>query len=170
MYAKLFRNTITNGKSQTVPLRFFFWGEGWSLHRLSIRWHLFFNRRNGCLPWEWPCTYNFYLYTFLHSHQMGWHQFVNWGQSIDNCRFSLSHHHQNYSTNKVKNQRDKRRWIFKQSHKGSGMCDVSCGRYLKKCFTQIYKALCRDAMFLSLSGAQIWRPEADKNIRHRVLL
>ena len=28
MYAKLFRNTITNGKSQTVPLRFFFEGRG----------------------------------------------------------------------------------------------------------------------------------------------
>ena len=29
-----------------------------------------------------------------------------------NCRFSLLHHHQNYSTNKVKNQRGKRRWIL----------------------------------------------------------
>ena len=37
-------------------------------------------------------------------------------------------------------------------------------------FSQIYKALYRDAMFVSLSGAQIWRPEADKNICHRVLL
>ena len=37
MYAKLFRNTITNGKSQTVPLRFFFWGEGRSVHRLANR-------------------------------------------------------------------------------------------------------------------------------------
>ena len=60
------------------------------------------------------------------------------------------------------NQRDKRIWIFKQSHKGSGLCDVSCGKYSKKCFIQIYKALYGDAMFVSLSGAQIWQPEADK--------
>ena len=80
------------------------------------------------------------------------------------CRFSLAHHHQNHSANKVKNQRDKKIWIFKQSHKGSGLFDVSCGRYSKKCFTQIYKALYGDAMFVSLSGAQLWWPEADKNM------
>ena len=34
----------------------------------------------------------------------------------------------------------------------------------KKSFTQIYKALYRDAMFVSLSGAQIWPPETDRNI------
>ena len=84
------------------------------------------------------------------------------------CRFSLSHHHQNHSINKVKNQRDKRR--CKQSRKGSDLCDVSCRRYSKKCFTQIYKALYGDTMFVSLSGTQIWRPEAHKNIWHRVLL
>ena len=85
------------------------------------------------------------------------------------CRFSLSHHHQNHSTNKVKNQRGKRRWIFKQCRKDPGLCIVSCGRYSKKCFTQIYKAMYGDAMFVSLWGAQIWRPEANKNICHRVL-
>ena len=84
------------------------------------------------------------------------------------CRFSLSHHHQNCSTNKVKNQRGKRRWTFEQSRKDSGLCDFSCGRYLKKCFTQIYKAMYGDAMFVSLWGAQIWRPEANKNRCHRV--
>ena len=61
----------------------------------------------------------------------------------------------------VKNQRDKKRWIFKQSRKGSGLCDVSCGRYWKKCFTQIYNALYGDGMFVSLSGAHIWWPEAN---------
>ena len=35
-------------------------------------------------------------------------------------------------------------------------------------FTQIYKAMYGDAMFVSLGGAQIWRPEANKNICHRV--
>ena len=34
----------------------------------------------------------------------------------------------------------------------------------KKRFTQIYKALYGDAMFVSLSGAQIWPPEANRNI------
>ena len=51
---------------------------------------------------------------------------------------------------------------------GSGLCNVSCGRYSKKCFTQIYKAMYGDAMFVSLWGTQIWRPEARKNICHRV--
>ena len=41
---------------------------------------------------------------------------------------------------------------------------------MKKCFTQIYKALYGDAMFVFLSGTQIWQPEDDKNICHRVLL
>ena len=80
----------------------------------------------------------------------------------------MSHHHQNHSTNKVKNQRSKRRWTFKQSRKDLGLCDFSCGRYSKKCFTQIYKAMYGDAMFVSLWGAEIWRPEANKNICHRV--
>ena len=84
------------------------------------------------------------------------------------CRFSLSHHHQNHSTNKVKNQWGKRRWTLKQSRKDSGLCDFSCGRYSKKCPTQIYKAMYGNAMFVSLWGAQIWRPEANKNRCHRV--
>ena len=36
------------------------------------------------------------------------------------------------------------------------------------CMEQIYKAMYGDAMFVSLWGAQIWRPEANKNICHRV--
>ena len=90
------------------------------------------------------------------------------GSMKENCWFSLSHHHQNHSTNKVKRQRGKRRWILKQCRKNSGLCNVSCGRYSKKCFTQICKAMYGDAMFASLWGAQIWRPEANKNICHRV--
>ena len=31
-------------------------------------------------------------------------------------------------------------------------------------FTQIYKAFYGDAMFVSLSGAQIWPPETNRNI------
>ena len=90
-----------------------------------------------------------------------WALSCNWG-------FSLSHHHQNHSTNKVKNERGKRRWTFKQSRKDSGLCDFSCGRYSKKFFAQIYKAMYGDAVFVSLWGAQIWRPEAHKYRCHRV--
>ena len=39
--------------------------------------------------------------------------------------------------------------MFKQAHKGSGLFDILCRRYLKKRFTQIYKALYGDAMFVS---------------------
>ena len=30
------------------------------------------------------------------------------------------------------------------------LCNVSCGRYCKKCFTRIYNAMYGDAMFVSL--------------------
>ena len=42
--------------------------------------------------------------------------------------------------------------------------DISYARYSEKRFTQIYKALYGDAMFVSLSGAQIWPPETNRNI------
>ena len=58
----------------------------------------------------------------------------------------------NHSTNKVKNERDKRRRIFKQSRKDSGLCDVSSGSYSKKCFTQIHKALYRSPCLRSSDG------------------
>ena len=57
-------------------------------------------------------------------------------------RYSLFHHHQSHSTNKVKNQRGKRRWIFKRS--------------------QIDKVMYGDSMFVALWGEQIWRPAANK--------
>lgn len=60
--------------------------------------------------------------------------------------------------------KNQRRWIFKQSCKDSGLCDVLQGRYLKKCYTQIYKALYGDAKFVSLWGAQIWLSEGNKNM------
>ena len=37
----------------------------------------------------------------------------------------------------------------------SGLCNGSYARFSEKRFTQIYKALYADAMFVSLSGAQI---------------
>ena len=51
-----------------------------------------------------------------------------------------------------KNQRGKSRWILKESRRGSGLCNVSCERYSNKCFTQIYKAMYGDAMFVSFWG------------------
>ena len=48
------------------------------------------------------------------------------------CQFSLPHHNKNHSTNKAKNQRGNRRWIFKRSCEDSGLCNVLCGRYSKK--------------------------------------
>ena len=83
------------------------------------------------------------------------------------CQFSLSHHHQSHSTNKVKNQRDKKRWIFKQSRKDPGLWNDSCRRYSKKSFTQIYKALYGDAMFVPHWGEQIWLPEANKKFCYK---
>ena len=38
----------------------------------------------------------------------------------------LSPYHQSHPKNKVKSQRDKRRWIFKKSRNDSGLCEVSC--------------------------------------------
>lgn len=55
-------------------------------------------------------------------------------------------------TNKVKNPRHKRKWILEQSRKDSDLCDVSCGRYLKKCCTQMYRAFYGDVIFVSLWG------------------
>ena len=46
----------------------------------------------------------------------------------------------------------------------SGVCDISYATYLEKPFTQIYKALYGDAMFVSLWGAQIGLPETNRNI------
>ena len=43
-------------------------------------------------------------------------------------------------------------------------CNSSYVRYSEKRFTKIYKALYGDAMFVSLSGAKIWPPEANRNI------
>jgi len=60
-----------------------------------------------------------------------------------NCRFSLSHHHQSHSTNKVKNQRGKRRRIFKQCRKDSSLCNVLCGRYSNKCLFKFIR-LCME--------------------------
>ena len=41
-------------------------------------------------------------------------------------------------------------------------CNSSYARYSEKRFTKIYKALYGDAMFVSLSGAQIWPPETNR--------
>ena len=49
--------------------------------------------------------------------------------------------------------------MCKSPRQDSGLCDISYARYSEKRFTQIYKALYGDAMFVSLCGARIWPPE-----------
>ena len=44
----------------------------------------------------------------------------------------------------------------------SGLYNISYAKYLEKRFTEIYKALFRDAMLVSFSGAQIWPPETKR--------
>ena len=76
----------------------------------------------------------------------------------------------NHSIQKVQNLGNKRRQIYKRTRQESGLCDISYARYSEKRFTQIYKALYGDAMFVSLSGAQIWPPETNRNICFWVFL
>ena len=46
----------------------------------------------------------------------------------------------------------------------SGLCGISYARYSEKRFTQICKALSKDAILVSIWGAQIWPPETNRNI------
>ena len=41
-------------------------------------------------------------------------------------------------------------YVSKRPRQESGLCDISYARYWEKRFTQIYKALCGGAMFVSL--------------------
>ena len=66
-------------------------------------------------------------------------------------------------------------WEMKEDEdkprQGSGLCDNSYARYSEKRFTQIYKALCVDAMLVSLWGAQICGlPQTNRNICFWVFL
>ena len=45
--------------------------------------------------------------------------------------------------------------MYKKPRQKSGLCDDSCARYSEKLFTQIYKALYGDAMFIPLRGANM---------------
>lgn len=49
-----------------------------------------------------------------------------------------------------------------QSRKESGLCNVLCKRFSKKCFTQIYMVLNEDAMLVSLWGSQIWQTQSQQ--------
>ena len=59
---------------------------------------------------------------------------------------------------------------YKKPCHESGLCNSSYARYLEKRLTQIYKVLYGDAMFVSISGAQIWPPESKRNICFWVFL
>ena len=52
----------------------------------------------------------------------------------------------------------------------SGLCNRSYARYSEKRFTQVYKAFYGDAMFVSLSGAQIWSNMAAGNQQKHLFL
>ena len=64
--------------------------------------------------------------------------------------------------NKVKNLGCDRWWTYKQPRQKSGLCCFS--------FTQIYRALYGDAMFVPFWGAQTWRTQSNRNICSWVLL
>ena len=85
------------------------------------------------------------------------------------CWFSLSHHHPNHSTKKDKNERDKRRLIQKVLQRVRSV-RFFVQEIFEQMFTQIYKVLYEDAVFVSLWGAQIWQPEANKNMSSRFAL
>ena len=56
--------------------------------------------------------------------------------------------HQNRPIDKVQNLGNKRRYIYKDPRQDSGQRNISYTRYLKKCFTQIYRDLYGDAMLV----------------------
>ena len=56
---------------------------------------------------------------------------------------------QNCLLDKVQNQGNERRKIKKDPRQDSGQRKISYTKYPKKCFTQIYRGLCGDAMLVS---------------------
>ena len=84
-----------------------------------------------------------------------------------NSLFSLSRN-QNYKMQTI-TYRKSSIWEMKENKYTKSLaknqdCDISYTRYSEKSFTQIYQALYGDAMLVSLWGAQIWRPETNRNI------
>ena len=55
---------------------------------------------------------------------------------------------QNRPIDKVQNLENKRRYIYKDPRQDSGQRNISYTRYPKKCFTQIKRDLCGDAMLV----------------------
>ena len=76
----------------------------------------------------------------------------------------------NHSIQKVQNLENERRWVYKKLRQESGLCDISYARYSEKRFTQICKALSKDAILVFLWGTQIWPPETNGNISLWVFL
>ena len=56
--------------------------------------------------------------------------------------------YQNYPIDKVQNLGNERRYMYKDPRQNSGQRNISYTRYPKKCFTQIYRDLCGDAMLV----------------------
>ena len=55
---------------------------------------------------------------------------------------------QNRSLDKVQNLGNERRKLKKDARQDSGQGKISYTKYPKKCFTQIYRGLCGDAMLV----------------------
>ena len=77
---------------------------------------------------------------------------------------------QNRSLDKVQNLGNERRKLKKDARQDSGQGKISYTKYPKKCFTQIYRGLCGDAMLVPTGWALTWRTKTMRNISYRVLL
>ena len=72
---------------------------------------------------------------------------------------------QNRSLDKVQNLGNERRKLKKDARQDSGQGKISYTKYPKKCFTQIYRGLCGDAMLVPTG----WAPMADENHEKHLL-
>ena len=74
-----------------------------------------------------------------------------------------------FSTESLESEKWKKINMQKAFQK-SGLCNISYATYSEKRFTQIYKALSGDTMFVSLSGAQTWLNMATGNQQEHLFL
>ena len=63
---------------------------------------------------------------------------------------------------KAKKMKRYKRLMHKQSLQVSGLCGTPFLSYLRKCLTQLCRALCGVVMLVYHFGTPIWRPEVNK--------
>jgi len=68
---------------------------------------------------------------------------------------AIKNKNRNHSINQLKKLGYERLLMYEQPRQDLGMCGYSLVRYLKKCFTQVYRALYGDAMLVTFRGASI---------------